>query len=78
MNTALILDDLKTLIFGNSGIPCCQQILSGWPNNYFPSNKETLSKLSLPDRYLLTLTISNEDGNQERNGRYNISKLYIY
>lgn len=56
-----ISDDLKTLIYAKSGIPCCQQTLTGWPNNQFPINKDILSKLNLPDRLRLNLTTNNDD-----------------
>lgn len=58
------------MIFAVCGIPCCQQNLSGWPNNQFPSSKDMLSKLNLPDTFKLNLTTGNGDISQELNGRY--------
>jgi len=46
------------------------QTFSGWPNNQFPSPKDKLSKLNLPDRFQLNLKTGIEDSNQELNGRY--------
>ncbi|KAE9542579.1 hypothetical protein AGLY_002490 [Aphis glycines] len=66
------VDDLKTLLYGKSSIPCCLQKFSGWPNNQHPSNKDTLSKLNLPDRFKLNLNTGDEDLNQELNGRANL------
>jgi len=71
------LDDLKTLVYAESNIPCCLQNFNGWPNNQLPSNKDTLSKLNLPDRFKLNLTSGDEDLNQELNGRYNIYTYLI-
>lgn len=45
------------------------QTFSGWPNNQFPSPKDKLSKLNLPNRFKLNLT-TGEESNQELNGRY--------
>lgn len=67
-----VLDDLKTLVYAESNIPCCLQNLNGWPNNQPLSNKDTLSKLNLPDRFKLNLVIGDKDLNQELNGRYNV------
>jgi len=64
-----VLDDLKTLVYAESKIPCCLQNFNGWPNNQFPSNKDTFSKLNLPDRFKLNLIRGDEDLNQELNGR---------
>lgn len=63
------IDDLKTLVYAKSGIPCCQQTFTGWPNNQFPINKDILSKLNLPDRFRLNLTTNNEDPPHELNRR---------
>jgi hypothetical protein len=67
-----ILDDLKTMVYAETNIPCCLQNFSGWPNNQHPSNKDKLSKLNLPDRFKLNLNSDDEDLNQELNGRYDI------
>ncbi|XP_022174084.1 FAS-associated factor 1-like isoform X2 [Myzus persicae] len=71
VNDASTIDDLKTLVYAESKIPCCLQNFNGWPNNQLPSNKDTLSKLNLPDRFKLNL-VSGEDLNQELNGRANL------
>jgi len=73
-NNILILDNLRTLVFAESGISCCQQHFHGWPNNQSPSNKDPLSKFNFPSRFKLNLTVGNEDMNQELNGRY----IYIH
>lgn len=65
-----ILDDLKTLILAQCGIPCCQQILSGWPENKYPINKDALSKFNFPEKFKLYLTTGRTTSNQDRNGRY--------
>lgn len=77
---SFILDDLKTLIYAKSGIPCCQQTFTGWPNNQFPINKDILSKLNLPDRFRLNLTTNNDDlPPHELNRRYvNIISMVTY
>jgi len=73
-----ILDDLKTLVYSETGIPCCQQTFSGWPNNHFPSNKDTLSKFNLPDKFNLNLTTGIEDtNNQEWNVRYYDNFIFL-
>jgi len=63
------IDDIKTLIYAKCGIPCCQQILSGWPNNQFPSAKELICKLTLPEKFKLTLTVDNTVINNDWRGR---------
>ncbi|KAL5244435.1 hypothetical protein ACI65C_011845 [Semiaphis heraclei] len=72
VNDGSTIDDLKTLVYAESNIPCCLQNFNGWPNNQFPSNKDTLSKLNLPDRFKLNLTSGDEDLNHELNGRANL------
>lgn len=69
------LDSLKTLLFAQCGIPCCQQNFQGWPNNQSPSNRDTFSKFNLPNKFKLNLTIGNDDVSQEFNERAN-SKIY--
>lgn len=49
------------------------QTFSGWPTHQFPSPKDKLSKLNLPDRFKLNLNTGIEDSNQELNGRYIVS-----
>jgi len=73
-----ILDDLKTLVYAESNIPCCLQNLNGWPNNQLPSNKDTLSKLNLPDRFKLNLTSGDEDLNHALNRRYRYEYLFNF
>lgn len=77
---SFILDDLKTLIYAKSGIPCCQQTLTGWPNNQFPINKDILAELNLPDRFRLNLMTNNEDPPpQELSRRYiNVIPIVTY
>lgn len=57
------------MYFAQSGVPCCQQTFSGWPNNHSPSSKDTLNTFNLPDRFKLNLTTGDGDTNQELNGR---------
>lgn len=64
-----VLDDLKTLIYAKTGIPCCQQVLSGWPNDQHPSSKDLICKLILPEKFKLNVTV-NADVNQDWHGRY--------
>ncbi|XP_015372334.1 PREDICTED: FAS-associated factor 1 isoform X1 [Diuraphis noxia] len=72
VNDGSTIDDLKTLVYAECNIPCCLQNFNGWPNNQLPSNKDTLSKLNLPDRFKLNLMSGNEDLNHELNGRANL------
>lgn len=72
VNDGSTIDDLKTLVYAESNIPCCLQNFNGWPNNQPPSNKDTLSKLNLPDKFKLNLINGHEDLNQELNGRSNL------
>lgn len=71
-------DDLKTLVYAQSGIPCCQQNFSGWPNNQYPSNKDLLSKLNLPDKFKLKMNSGGEDSNPELNGGQYVLNWSIY
>ncbi|XP_050538185.1 FAS-associated factor 1 [Daktulosphaira vitifoliae] len=69
VNDGSTVDDIKTLVYAESAIPCCQQLLNGWPNNHSPSNKDTLSKLNVPDKFKLTLTTGKGESTRALNGR---------
>ncbi|VVC26983.1 Hypothetical protein CINCED_3A001994 [Cinara cedri] len=71
VNNKATVDDLKTLIMAQCGIPCCQQILSGWPDNKYPLNNDTFSKFNFPDHFKLYLTTGHMTSNQDQNGRSN-------
>lgn len=60
------------MIYAETNIPCCQQVLSGWPTNHFPSGEDSFSKFNLPDRFKLNVTLKNADETAEWIGVYEI------
>lgn len=50
--------EVKMLLHGHTGVPACQQLLSGWTR--LPQNDATtLSSLSLPRENILFLSVPN-------------------
>lgn len=57
-----ISGDLKTMIFGQLGVPVCQQLLTGWKSE-ISSDNNTLASLRLPRENLLFLASPDSDNN---------------
>ena len=57
----MFLGDVKTLIAGKTGVPVCQQLLTGWANEP-QSDADTLTKLKIPhESFLFVSSLSSEN-----------------